>query len=62
MLAHLGVDVVLYVILVPSFQSQNVLWILGALACMSIALIWAWRGLRRRKHEGTLVDLVPAQQ
>jgi membrane protease YdiL (CAAX protease family) len=57
MLAHLTVDVVFYVILVPSLQSQSVVWMLSALAGLAIALIWAWHGLRTRARNGYSVAL-----
>lgn len=61
-LTHFFVDVVLYVILVPGAQSQNVLWVLASLAGLIVALVWAWRGLRRRKRDGRSVGFVAADQ
>jgi membrane protease YdiL (CAAX protease family) len=62
MLAHFLVDVVLYVVLVPSLQSQKALWVLAALASLVIALTWALRGLRKRARGGIPVDLVLTEQ
>jgi membrane protease YdiL (CAAX protease family) len=62
MLAHFFVDVVLYVVLVPSTQSQNILWVLASSASLIIALIWAWRGLRRWKRNGLSAELAAADR
>lgn len=39
MLAHFLVDLAVYVVLVPSVQSQNTLWVLVALASVVAALV-----------------------
>jgi membrane protease YdiL (CAAX protease family) len=55
MLAHLFVDIVLYVVLIPGIQSKSPLWMLSALAGLAAALTWAWRGLRTRARTGASV-------
>jgi membrane protease YdiL (CAAX protease family) len=63
MLAHFAVDVVFYVVLIPSLQSQNVVWLLAVLSSLVVALIWAWCGLRRQTRGSAAVDLsVTAEQ
>jgi membrane protease YdiL (CAAX protease family) len=52
-LAHFFVDVVFYVILVPSLKSQSVVWMLAALAGLILALAWSWRGLRKPAQPAT---------
>jgi membrane protease YdiL (CAAX protease family) len=62
MLAHFCLDVVLYVVLIPSLQSQNVVCVVTALASLVVALAWAWRGLRKRAPGGRPTEFLNAEQ
>jgi membrane protease YdiL (CAAX protease family) len=53
-LAHFLIDVVFYVILVPSLQSQQVVLMIAAPVGLALALSWAWHGLRQGTRAGNL--------